>query len=326
MTPNILFKKTLALAIFAICILVPVNAQVGIGTTNPQATLHVKGNYVAPVYSTNLLLEQNFTNYTVDQTINTNGDCNTNGWVKTSTPPSGYECTLCTGSMLYINSDSTGNPCDQNATVKVNIASSTTTSVFISFDFKLVVRGSNDRLRVYLYNNSEDTSQLIYEALANLNGTATGTFPVILGDSYSIRFQYTGINAYGATVDNVKVTEQLLTTPGQYALKIEDNNANMGYVLTADGNGNASWQPIPGGAPFAKKSTSLMQFTSSVPETEVTSDLFFPSKQKKENNPDQHQLILDLQKALKEQELIIEDQNKKIKAIEKSLEDLNTRN
>ncbi len=300
------------------------SAQVGIGTTNPQATLHIKGNYVAPQYSTAQLLNENFDTYTLNQINNGNGTCPTSGWTNTNTPPAGYECLSCTGKMLYINSDDSN--CNQDATAIVQfISAPTTTTIFVSFDFNLVRIGTDDRLQVYLYDNAASIGTRIYDAKANLNGTVTGTFPVIAGKSYSLRFQYTGQIGYGATVDNVKATEQLLTTPGEYAIKVEDNTAHYGYVLTADGSGNATWKPIPG-ASARPENTELMQFTGTTVTPPEILKLFSKKNQKNNDSAEafevQQELIQEMRKTLTEQQRTIEEQNRKIKDIEQNLQAL----
>lgn len=317
-------NKSLVFVLLIIGIGTSLFAQVGIGTTNPQATLHIKGNYVAPVYNTSHLLNENFDSYSLNQALNSNGTCNNPyGWVVTNTPQSGYGCLSCTGNMLYINSD--GGGCSQDATVKVPFGNTpTTTTIFISFDFNLVRQGTNDRLRAYLYNNSDNTSTLIYDAQANLNGTATGSYPVIAGDSYSLHFNYTGLGGYGATVDNAKVTEQLLTTPGEYAIKVEDNTAHYGYVLTADGSGNATWKPIPGAA-ARPGSPELMQFTGTTSTPPEILRLFLkkdPTGANNSNDMLQKELIQEMRKMLNEQQQTIEEQNRKIQDIEKNLQAL----
>ena len=95
--------------------------QVGIGTVNPEATLHIVGNTVLGNSGGLIeLLNENFTSYTVLENNNSTG-CTVDGWENTTTGDINANCSSCTGNWLYIDSDESG--CTQNATALINFTS-----------------------------------------------------------------------------------------------------------------------------------------------------------------------------------------------------------
>lgn len=217
--------------------------NVGVGNTAPTAKLHITGT----ASGGGTLLNQDFSSYTVVENNSSTG-CTVDGWESTTTGDANANCSSCTGTWIYIDSDESG--CSQNSTVIVDFSSNpTTTSINISFDYRYNdYTGADDVFRAYLYNNTT-TTQVGADLVNTTTDTDTsysGSATVVSGNSYSIRFEYTGIFDYGASVDNVLVTEA--AGPATSVFRLEDGNQQAGYVLTSDANGNATWQVASGGS------------------------------------------------------------------------------
>ena len=89
--------------------------------------------------------------------------------------------------------------------------------------------------------------QTFFNLTADANTTYSGTATVVPGNSYSLRFEYQGNYDYGASVDNVLVTETATASPGTYSFRLEDGTQGVGKVLTSDADGNGYWQTPTGG-------------------------------------------------------------------------------
>ena len=258
-TNNIMKKLLLLIFAFTTSTLI---AQVGINTTSPSAMLHVYGTTVpGSAGGTINLINQNFSSYTVTQNHTNDTDCTgnaTQGWV-TGTGNANVNCTSCTGTWLYISSDASG--CGLNSTAIMNFTTApTTTSITISFAYRYnYFSGPPDSFRVYLYNNT--TSAQVGANLVNLttdaNTSYSGTATVVAGNSYSLRFEYQGNFDYGASVDNVLVTETAIASPGTYSFRLEDGTQADGKVLTSDANGNGYWKIPTGGAGTDSQTLSI---------------------------------------------------------------------
>lgn len=227
-------------------------SQVGINTTNPTATLHIFGS-TTPGSSggTVNLINEDFSSYTVTQNHTTDSDCTgnaTQGWV-TGTGNTNVNCTSCTGTWLFISSDALN--CGLNSTAIMNFTTApTTTSISISFAYRYNNFGAApDSFRAYLYNNttSSQVGANFFNLTADANTTYSGTATVVPGNSYSLRFEYQGNYDYGASVDNVLVTETATASPGTYSFRLEDGTQGVGKVLTSDADGNGYWQTPTGG-------------------------------------------------------------------------------
>ena len=248
-------------------------AQVGINTTNPTATLHVFGSTTLPSGGGTVnLLNQNFdAAYAVTHSSNTTSGCaspaTVNGWERTTTGNANANCTSCTGGWLYIYSDESG--CDQNSTASINFTSApTSTTVTISFDYRYnYFTGSAESFRAYLWNNTTNAivgANLVGVLSADANTNFSGTRTVVAGNSYSLRFEYLGTYDYGASIDNVLVTETGAPTGGTYTFRLEDGTQSAGKVMTSDANGNAYWATPSGGSGTDSQTLSLVGSTLSI--------------------------------------------------------------
>ncbi|QAA82746.1 hypothetical protein EI546_13905 [Aequorivita sp. H23M31] len=310
-----LFSRTLTLSAIVFLLSFPLLAQdggVGIGTTNPQATLHIKGTSFPGGSGTRTLLDENFDSYTVEQESDMQGvGCFTEGWEVDPIleVPGTYVCDNCRDNMLHINSNSPGFPrnCSQDATAIVRFASTPTeTTIAISYDFRLQVYQTPDRLWVYLHNETTDQQVAVLatyqgSAQSRVDGRYSETQTVVPGNDYSIRFHYKAMDGWGATIDNVLVTEEAETAPASFVFRLEDGSEGVGRVLTAgDDKGNASWKPL--GSPRPSNDSSTLSENSS-----------------RGNNENQDQVILDLQATINDQEAVFESQSKKIQTLEEKL-------
>ena len=239
--------------------------NVGVGNTVPTAKFHITGT-ASPGGSggTVELLNEDFTGYAVVENNSSTG-CTVDGWENTTTGNVNANCSNCTGNWLYIDSDESG--CTQNATALINLTSApTSTAINVTFDYRYNNFGaSGDSFRVYLYNNtlgSQQGADLI-NTTADANTAYSGSIAVTAGNNYSLRFEYNGNYDYGASLDNVLVTETSLGSGGTYIFRLEDGQQQDGYVLTSDANGNATWEPSSGGSDSQTLSITGDQLTIS---------------------------------------------------------------
>jgi hypothetical protein len=251
------------------------SGNVGIGTTTPTNLFHLEGvtspeQLFEPAVpaQTVTLLDQDFDSSFSISDIGTNSGCgtddSTNGWEITSTDTT-VECTDCTGKWIYVNSDVSG--CSINETAYVNLSVSPgQTSIDVSFDYR--VRGfASQTFKAFLYNNTTSLkvgSDLVTNNGANEDTNFSGTvISIVPGDSYSIRFEYNGTYGYGASVDNIIITEvipaiaEVPYSAGSYIFRLEDGQQQPGYVLTSGVNGDATWKPVPAGITVVPQELSL---------------------------------------------------------------------
>ena len=226
-------------------------AQVGVNTTNPTATLHVKGTTSLPGSgSTTTVFAENFASGTINYFTGAGNTC-TSGtaiWHIATTDPNIYlNCSNCADNRAAINYNV---GCSQNQTLEVGPFSPSQNSIDIHFDYAYRDFDSGDSFTVTLF---DETNSSVESTLLNLTSDANdasyaGTVAVVAGDSYSLRFQYIGEYDYGAQVDNIVVEESGTPSPGTYTFRLEDGQEQLGYVLTSDAEGNATWQEATGGS------------------------------------------------------------------------------
>tara|TARA_R110001592_G_scaffold54758_2_gene167747 strand:+ start:7466 stop:9022 length:1557 start_codon:yes stop_codon:yes gene_type:complete len=137
-------------------------------------------------------------------------NCNSETWEIVTTHQE--DCNSCSG--RYVGIYYYGSSCTQDNVFVTKQFSPTQTTISISFDYAFdhYYSGTN-YFEVYLYNETDGAqvgSDLVYHT-SDQNKSFSGNV-VLSGnnsvdDNYTLRFHYYGINDWGATFDNILVTE-----------------------------------------------------------------------------------------------------------------------
>ncbi len=120
------------------------------------------------------------------------------------------ECSSCTGNFAAI--EWYGSSCTQDNVFITKQFSPSETTISISFDY-LFDHYSADYFEVYLYNDTDGSQvgvDLIYVTVdtdASFSGSVNLTGDNSTSDNYTLRFHYYGKYDYGASFDNILVTE-----------------------------------------------------------------------------------------------------------------------
>lgn len=223
--------------------------NVGVGNTAPSTKFHITGTTVpsnpgglATLYS------NDFSAGGVTSVAAGSNTCvaSPNIW-HVDTASTWASCSTCTNERAYIRYDS---GCIQDQTLVEGTFSPTTASIDISFNYGYDDLDGSDSFIVTLYN--ETTSSVAATLLSltadSVDATYSSTQAVIIGNNYSLRFQYIADNDNGATVDDILVTENQVAVTGSYVFRLEDGQQQVGYVLTSDADGNGTWEPNSGGS------------------------------------------------------------------------------
>ncbi|MGB1270032.1 MAG: tail fiber domain-containing protein [Flavobacteriaceae bacterium] len=221
------------------------SGNVGVGNTAPSTKFHITGTTVpANPGGLTTLYSNDFSTGGVTSVAAGANDCaaSPNIW-HIDTFSTFASCTTCTNERAYIRYSTS---CVQDQTLVEGVFSPTTTSIDISFNYGYNDGGATDSFVVTLFN---ETTTSVTATLLNLNADAldtsySGTHTVTAGDNYSLRFQYIGDNEYGATVDDILITENQVAASGSYVFRLEDGQQGVDKVLASDANGNATWQNI----------------------------------------------------------------------------------
>ncbi|NQY28432.1 MAG: tail fiber domain-containing protein [Flavobacteriaceae bacterium] len=208
---------------------VEAGGDIGIGTTNPTALLHIEGIAIPAIV------------YTMDfegslATVSQSGSSGGGSWAITTALP--LACDVdCNGSVAYIS----GN--DEADTLFLGTFTPVQNSIDISFDYGINEENgggarAGDNLHIALFQagiqvgadivNITDTDSYDQQII-NATRIVTG------GLAYEIRVTFTG-GLYGV-VDNFLVTQASVSL-----MRIQDGSEQNGYVLTSDANGYASWR------------------------------------------------------------------------------------
>ena len=125
----------------------------------------------------------------------------------------GEKCSSCTGRFAAI--EWYGGSCTQDNVFVTKQFSPTETTISISFDY-LFDHYSADYFEVYLYNETDGAQvgvDLVYVTVdtdASYSGSVNLSGNNSTSDNYSLRFHYYGNYDWGATFDNILVTEIIL--------------------------------------------------------------------------------------------------------------------
>ena len=240
------------------------SGNVGVGNTAPSAKFHITGVASGGSGGTNTILSQDFESSTlgfVTGTVSTNeyqttAPGGTEVWrvVDASTDYVTIKCASCTGQWIEMEYESV----DQDETFVSSqfSPSATATSLDITFDYiyKEFLGSADESFSAYLYNDSDSaiaSTLFSHNDVGDQDLSYSGSFTFsganVATDNYTLRFQYTGNDDYGASVDNLVVIENAVAAPGSSVFRLEDGTQQNGYVLTSDANGNATWQVAAGG-------------------------------------------------------------------------------
>lgn len=122
----------------------------------------------------------------------------------------GEKCSSCTGRFAAI--EWYGSSCTQDNVFVTKQFSPSETTISISFDY-LFDHYTSDYFEVYLYNETDGAQvgvDLVYVTVdtdASFSGSVNLSGNNSTSDSYSLRFHYYGKYDWGATFDNILVTE-----------------------------------------------------------------------------------------------------------------------
>lgn len=223
------------------------NGNVGIGTNAPSSRLHIVNQSTPSV-----IFEQDFES-TPTGVVSENTNDNPY-WINQS---SGATCSAANSWQVQANDNAGCNNCAGNrATLTSNtgfcdIIATLVTGTFvpqgnlieISFDYSFDLGNSafaEGNFDVFLFNETSMTTSAILSLEANfIDLNYSDDINVNPGDTYSLRFRYTGDRFNGAAVDNIVVTDN-----GLSPLRIVDGNEDINKVLISDANGLGSWQDI----------------------------------------------------------------------------------
>jgi len=240
------------------------SGNVGVGNTAPTAQLHITGTASGGSSGTTTILSQDFESSTLgfvtgspstnEYQITAAGGTEVWRIVDAATDYVTIKCTNCTGQWAEMEYESI----DQDETFVSSqfSPSATATSLDITFDYmyKEFLGSVDESFSAYLYNESDGiiaSTLFSYNNVGDQDLSYSGSFTFSGGntatDSYTLRFQYTGNNDYGASVDNIVVIENTAAAPGSSVFRLEDGTQQTGYVLTSDASGNATWQAASGG-------------------------------------------------------------------------------
>jgi len=217
--------------------------NVGVGNTVPSAKFHITGTTVpANPGGLTTIYSNDFSAAGVTSVAAGSNTCaaSPNIW-HIDTASTWASCTTCTNERAYIRYSFS---CVQDQTLVEGTFTPTTASLDISFNYGYRDNGGSDDFIVTLYN---ETTSAIAATLINISAstpdaTYSSTQAVVIGNNYSLRFQYTGDGDYGATVDDILVAENQVAVAGSYMFRLEDGQEGADRIMVSDANGNATWK------------------------------------------------------------------------------------
>lgn len=219
--------------------------NVGVGNTAPTVPFHITGSTTLPTGYTNTLYTNDFSAGGVTSVADGTNTCaaSPNIWHLAATSIFA-DCNTCNDARAYIQYGT----CDLDQTLVEGTFTPLTDTINISFNYSYNdYIGPNDRFTVTLYDETNATVATTLLNLADadsLGSSYTGQVTVTIGNSYSLRFQYIGNDFGGAAVDDILVTENVVTAAGTYTFRLEDGQQGVDKVLVSDENGHATWKDI----------------------------------------------------------------------------------
>jgi len=206
-------------------------AQVGIGTTTPDATLHIVGTTVLSGGGTTTLLNDGFEDSSLAP-FTTSGDVT---WQTTT-------------NAAEINSGSfsarTRSSLDDSESSTLQYITTITTTGTVEFAVTTSTEATWDTLTFFI----DGVSQQVW---SGINAYTTVSYPLTTG-THTLTWTYDkdGTSDGGndrVAIDDVLITETSAGGGGSYTFRLEDGQEQAGYVLTSDANGNGTWQASSGG-------------------------------------------------------------------------------
>lgn len=219
--------------------------NIGVGNNAPTTQFHITGSTVLPTGYINTLYTNDFSSGGVTSEAEGANTCSAspNIW-HIMTTSIFANCNTCTDSRAYIQYGT----CELDQTLVEGTFTPSTATINISFNYSYNdYIGPDDRFTVTLY---DETNSVVISTLLNhddadaLGSSYSGVETVTAGNNYSLRFQYIGNDFGGAAVDDILVTENVITSSGSYAFRLEDGQQGIDKVLVSDTNGQATWKDI----------------------------------------------------------------------------------
>lgn len=204
--------------------------DIGIGTNNPTAGLHIEGT-ASPAIVYNMDFEGSLSS------VSQSSSAGANTWGVSATLLA--ECnTTCAGTAAIITNAGS----DEDDTLFMGPFTPQQNSIDISFNYGFTHENgggarTGDQFIVQLFQGGTQVGGDLVNLL-DLNAaeaTYNGTHAVTAGLPYEIRVRFIGQER--ASIDNVLVTQALIPL-----LRIQDGSEQEGFVLTSDANGYATWR------------------------------------------------------------------------------------
>jgi hypothetical protein len=185
--------------------------------------------------------------------------------------------------------------CNQDDITWTDAFSPATTTLDISFDYRFnyYSSGGADGFYVYLYNETDDAevSTLVSNTSSDANTSYSGSVNLTgsnsTADSYRLKIRYKGNDDWGASIDNIVVTEDVTYTNTEFKDITLNNSAGFSLssnvsikgtltMTSGDINTNANTLTITEDGTISGGSTSSMVVGSLAIKTNSTSAKTFP--------------------------------------------------
>jgi len=205
-------------------------SQVGIGTTTPDATLHIKGTTIVGGSGTSTLLSDGFEDNTLSP-FTTSGDELWELTTNASEVNSGLISARTKDALIDNESSTLEYTTNITTTGTISFAVTTSTESF-------------DKLTFYI-------DGIFQQDFAGSTSYTTVSFPLSAG-AHTLTWTYEkdsslSIGDDRVAIDDVLITETTTGGSNAYTFRLEDGQQQAGYVLTSDADGYATWLAPSGG-------------------------------------------------------------------------------